>query len=103
MKVILQLSLSLVFIVFFCGPARAMDNCPGWKTEWTTCKVDADCVVVPNPCGWPTSVANTESAEMASKCNIRHGASMACVSWDKMGKAKPNAHCKNGECRLKPE
>lgn len=79
----------------------AMGNCKQWQSTWSSCKTDSDCVVISNPCGWPTSASNKKSFEEATKCNRIEGAALSCATWDEVKGGKRVAVCVSGECKNK--
>ncbi|MFZ3231210.1 MAG: hypothetical protein WA160_13465 [Pseudobdellovibrio sp.] len=97
----IYVNLSLVLII--STQLQANEKCKQWKVDWSSCKESSDCVVVPNPCGWPTSASNQRSSEAASKCNRLEGASISCPTWKANSKDKQFAECESGECRVKPK
>ncbi len=88
----------LLFVFHSVAVSADLENCGDWKKDWAKCERNEDCVVVTNPCGWPTASANTTHAEEASACNIRAGAALSCVSWSDMKGGERAAVCENGLC-----
>lgn len=97
------IGLSFLVIALLPNLAAAVGDCKGWKPAWSLCKTDSDCVVVSNPCGWPTSAANKASFEEAFKCNRIEGAALDCATWDEKGGGKRIAKCEAGKCANRAE
>jgi hypothetical protein len=97
----IYLTLTLVFL--FSNQLQANEKCKQWKADWSSCNANSDCVVVSNPCGWPTSVSNKRSSEEASKCNRLEGAAISCPVWNSKTESKRIAVCVSGKCQNNPE
>ncbi|MGZ3771840.1 MAG: hypothetical protein ACXVCP_19645, partial [Bdellovibrio sp.] len=85
--------------VFSFERSEASDKCKQWQSSWGSCKSNSDCVLISNPCGWPTSAANKQSSEQAKKCNILEGAALSCPAWNKKNSGNRIAICDLGECK----
>ena len=75
-----------------------MAKCKTWNPRWSQCKSNDECVVISNPCGWPTSSANKIFSDDAFKCNRIEGAAMDCVEWKEQPGVKRVALCSLGNC-----
>ena len=93
-------ALLLVFIVFLSAPvaAETFESCKDENAAWRSCKSAADCVIISNPCGWPSDAANKAFAEQAQHCNVRRGAAMGCAAYDAERDGSYTAHCIVGKC-----
>jgi len=96
----LYLSLLLAFCLFLSTPAAAdsLTPCKDETPAWRSCKSEADCVIISNPCGWPSDAANKAFADQAQHCNIRRGAAMGCAAYDAERDGSYSSHCIVGKC-----
>ncbi len=76
-------------------------RCRMQNPTWYTCSQDADCVVIPNPCGYPLEAAHQKFKLEAAKCNIRAGAALSCATWSEADGGKTEASCMNKQCVAK--
>ena len=75
-----------------------MTNCKDWQPQWGDCKMDTDCVVISNPCGWPTSAANKIFSDKAFACNRLEGTAISCPSWNEIDGGQRVSKCDSGKC-----
>lgn len=84
--------------LFAVTPVMAQ-NCGDASEDWHVCKVDADCVVANNVCGFPASYA-AKYAEDAKKHNLCIAPAVSCAR--PLKDPKPSeAYCKEGTCALR--
>ncbi len=91
--------INISFSLLFSSQIQANEKCKNWQTSWNLCKVNSDCVIVANPCGWPTSASNKLNSKVASDCNRIEGAAISCASWSELKINKRIAVCKSGQCQ----
>jgi len=96
----LFLSLFLGFCLFLSTPAAAesFKACKNEAPAWRNCKTKADCVIVSNPCGWPSDTASKPFANQVLKCNQERGTVMGCPQYDAVRDGSYTAHCIVGKC-----
>lgn len=78
--------------------AESLSPCKDENPQWRSCKIEKDCVIVSNPCGWPSDAAHQTFAEKAGKCNRYRGAAMGCPAYDAVRDGSYTAHCVVGKC-----
>lgn len=78
--------------------AEPLPSCKDEDPHWRSCKSAKDCVLVSNPCGWPSDAANQNFAVKAEKCNRHRGAAMSCAAYDALRDGSHTAHCIVGKC-----
>ena len=88
-------ALLLALTVFLSAPVNAetLPSCKDENAAWRSCKTEADCVIVPNPCGWPSDAANQNFANKAEECNRHRGAAMGCAAYNAERDGSYTARC----------
>jgi hypothetical protein len=99
MKRLCFLLMNISIFLLFSSHLQASEKCKQWQTRWSTCAIDSDCVVVSNPCGWPTSASNKLNSKVASDCNRIEGAAISCASWSDIKSKKTIGVCESGLCQ----
>lgn len=92
----------LVFLLLPLPVWSEIENCDSWQKLWEQCETDQDCVVVSDPCGWPTVSVHRKYEQEASRCNTIAGAALSCASWSDMGGGERLAVCTDGYCKSQP-
>ena len=91
--------INISFTLLFSSQIQANEKCQQWKKSWSTCSVNSDCIIVANPCGWPTSASNKLNSKEASDCNRIEGAAISCASWNDLKSNIRIAVCESGQCQ----
>lgn len=89
--------LGAFMLLLLATPAKA-DECRAGHPEWYRCVADADCVLIYNPCGWPTEAAASAFAEEAKTCNRHVGTALSCAEYDAAKSGTFTPQCQAGVC-----
>lgn len=85
------------FIFLFCIISSELvfsgNICREQNTVWYVCEKKEDCIIIPDPCGYPLESSNKNFSNMAEKCNRIAGAAMSCATWTEMQRPKVEADC----------
>ncbi|MFN5539806.1 MAG: hypothetical protein ACK481_07110 [Candidatus Melainabacteria bacterium] len=88
----------MISIVLASFGAFAMSECGVQNPFWFSCKKDSDCVVISDPCGWPTATSNNKFKNDAKNYNYCRGAVLDCVQYLEVRDGRFVAKCIKGRC-----